>query len=69
MNPDGLSYLDMASEAVIGGPSKLVNTYWSPGYSAFIGMGLQMALENLLYDSGNARLSAEAVIYAPAHPA
>ena len=40
MNPDGLSYLDMASDALIGGPSKLVNTYWSPAYSAVIGIGL-----------------------------
>ena len=36
MNPDGLSYLDMASEALDGGPSKLVNGYWSPGYPGMI---------------------------------
>lgn len=36
MNPDGLSYLDMASETLTGGPSKLVNGYWSPGYPALI---------------------------------
>ena len=40
MNPDGLSYLDLASEAVSGGPSKLVNGYWSPGYPALISIAL-----------------------------
>jgi hypothetical protein len=40
MNPDGVSYLDMASDALMGGPLKLVNTYWSPGYPALISIGL-----------------------------
>ena len=40
MNPDGLSYLDLASEALSGGPSKLVNGYWSPGYPALITLAL-----------------------------
>ena len=40
MNPDGLSYLDMASAASAGGPSELLNGYWSPGYPALIGMAI-----------------------------
>ena len=38
MNPDGMSYLDMASEALRGGPRNLVNGYWSPAYPALIGL-------------------------------
>jgi hypothetical protein len=40
MNPDGLSYLDMASAALSGGPGKLINGYWSPGYPALISVAL-----------------------------
>jgi hypothetical protein len=32
MNPDGMSYIDMASNAVRNGPAELLNGYWSPGY-------------------------------------
>jgi hypothetical protein len=40
MNPDGMSYLDMASEALRGGPQNLVNGYWSPAYPALISLAL-----------------------------
>src|SRR5262245_52363479 len=40
MNPDGLSYLDLASEASKHGPTELVNGYWSPAYPALIGVAL-----------------------------
>ncbi len=40
VNPDGLSYLDLASEALSGGPAKLVNGCWSPGYPALISIAL-----------------------------
>src|SRR5262245_22426416 len=36
MNPDGLSYLDLASEASKHGPVELVNGYWSPAYPSLI---------------------------------
>ncbi len=36
MNPDGLSYLDMASEARNSGLSSLVNPHWSPGLPALL---------------------------------
>jgi hypothetical protein len=36
MNPDGMSYVDMASNAVRNGPAQLINSYWSPGYPAVI---------------------------------
>jgi len=37
---DGLSYLDMGSEASNGDLSELVNSLWSPAYPALIGCGL-----------------------------
>jgi hypothetical protein len=36
MNPDGVSYLDIASETLRAGPLALVNSYWSPLYPALI---------------------------------
>jgi hypothetical protein len=36
MNPDGLSYLDMASETLKSGPHNLVNLNWSPLYPFLI---------------------------------
>jgi hypothetical protein len=42
MNPDGLSYLDLASEASHGGPAELVNGLWSPGYPALLGLTLAL---------------------------
>lgn len=42
MNPDGLSYLDMASEALHSGPSGLLNGLWSPGYPALLSLALAL---------------------------
>jgi hypothetical protein len=42
MNPDGLSYLDLASEALRSGPSGLVNGHWSPGYPALLCVALTL---------------------------
>lgn len=36
MNPDGVSYLDMASNTVSGSPAALLNSYWSPGFPALV---------------------------------
>lgn len=36
MNPDGVSYLDLASNALTHGPSGLVNAHWSPLYPGLI---------------------------------
>ncbi|HVP00348.1 MAG TPA: hypothetical protein VMT15_19890 [Bryobacteraceae bacterium] len=36
MNPDGLSYLDLATQSLQRGPLELVNGYWSPGYPAIL---------------------------------
>ena len=38
MNPDGISYLDLASAALANGPSGLVNAHWSPFYPALIAL-------------------------------
>ena len=38
MNPDGVTYLDLASAALANGPRGLVNGYWSPLYSALIAL-------------------------------
>lgn len=40
MNPDGLSYLDVATQALHEGPGGLVNGYWSPGCPALISVAL-----------------------------
>jgi hypothetical protein len=36
MNPDGISYLDLAGNALQSGPLALVNAHWSPLYPALI---------------------------------
>lgn len=36
MNPDGMSYVDIAFNAVHNGPAQILNSYWSPGYPAVI---------------------------------
>ena len=38
MNPDGMSYLDIASETLKSGPHNLVNGHWSPLYPALISL-------------------------------
>jgi len=38
INPDGMSYLDMASETLKSGPHNLVNGHWSPLYPALISL-------------------------------
>lgn len=38
MNPDGISYLDMASQTLKSGPHNLVNAHWSPAYPALISL-------------------------------
>ena len=42
MNPDGLSYLDIASATLDHGPGELVSGYWSPGYPALISLFLAL---------------------------
>src|SRR5262249_42235485 len=42
MNPDGISYIDMARAALLVGPRGLVNGYWSPGYPALIAAMLRL---------------------------
>jgi hypothetical protein len=36
LNPDGMSYLDMARGVASGHPAAVVNAYWSPGYPLLI---------------------------------
>ncbi len=38
MNPDGISYLDLASEALKNGPHALVNPHWGPLYPGLIAL-------------------------------
>lgn len=40
MNPDGMTYLDIAQAYVHGDWSKTINAYWSPLYSCFLGIVL-----------------------------
>jgi hypothetical protein len=36
LNPDGISYLDMARHVVEGSPGQLISGYWSPGYPVLL---------------------------------
>jgi hypothetical protein len=40
MNTDGLSYLDIASNAASKGPAQLINDYWSPAYPGLLSVAL-----------------------------
>lgn len=40
LTPDGLSYLDMATEALRSGPAALLNGLWSPAYPALLSLFL-----------------------------
>ena len=40
LNPDGLSYLDIAANAAAHGPHQLINGLWSPGYPAVLAVAL-----------------------------
>ncbi len=42
MNPDGISYIDIARTAMLAGPRGLINGYWSPGYPALIAAVMRM---------------------------
>jgi hypothetical protein len=42
VNPDGVSYIDVARAFVEHGPSGLINGYWSPLYPAVIGMAMKL---------------------------
>src|SRR4051794_433986 len=50
MNPDGLSYLDLASEAIRGGPANLLSAYWSPGYPAVISLAFFLVRPSPSYE-------------------
>lgn len=42
MNPDGISYLDLATEATRSGPGGILNAYWSPGYPALLACAMML---------------------------
>ena len=42
LNPDGLSYLEVASHTVEKGPGSLLHLYWSPLYPALIAAALSV---------------------------
>jgi len=42
LNPDGISYIDMARHALAGGPHELINGLWSPGYPSLLMWPLEM---------------------------
>jgi hypothetical protein len=43
MNPDGLSYLDLAQAFLAGDLDTAINPYWSPLYPALLALGLRLA--------------------------
>ena len=42
LNPDGISYIEMARHALAGGPHELINGLWSPGYPSLLMWPLEM---------------------------
>jgi len=42
INPDGISYLDMADQLLQGNLRALVHPYWSPLYSCLLALGLKV---------------------------
>src|SRR5262249_6937810 len=40
MNPDGLTYLDMANAALVNGPGELINGLRSPAYPALLSLAI-----------------------------
>ena len=46
LNPDGISYIEMARHALAGAPDGLINGYWSPGYPALLMPVLWLARNN-----------------------
>ena len=53
LNPDGISYIEMARHALAGGPHELINGLWSPGYPSLLMWPLEIvASRSDLHDSG-----------------
>jgi hypothetical protein len=42
LNPDGISYIEMARHALAGGPHELINGLWSPGYPSLLMWPIEM---------------------------
>lgn len=43
LNPDGISYIEMARHALADGPQALINGLWSPGYPSLLMWPLELA--------------------------
>jgi hypothetical protein len=43
LNPDGISYVEMAQHALVDGPGELINGLWSPGYPSLLMWPLRLA--------------------------
>jgi hypothetical protein len=43
LNPDGISYVEMARHALMDGPRELINGLWSPGYPSLLMWPLELA--------------------------
>ncbi len=56
MNPDGISYIEMAREFAAGDSSALVNGYWSPLYPFLVGLTLWVIDPGPAWEAGVAHL-------------
>ena len=56
MNPDGISYIEMAREFAAGDSSALVNGYWSPLYPFAVGLALRVTDPGPAWEAGVAHL-------------
>lgn len=56
VNPDGVSYLDMADAFNRRGMKELVNAYWSPLYPGLLGIALRILRPSRIWDAPVAHL-------------
>lgn len=64
MNPDGISYLDIAEAYIEGGFSEGLNGFWSPFYSWLLALGILALRPSPYWESGVAQLMNFAVFMA-----
>jgi hypothetical protein len=50
MTPDSMSYLDLARAVAEGHPHRVMNAYWSPGYSVLISLFLRFFHPNVYWE-------------------
>src|SRR5215469_10633309 len=55
LNPDGISYVDIASACMKGNWESLVNAYWSPAYPFLLSLWLSLFRPSALWEAWTVR--------------